>query len=226
MYQWLQTSDWEESSLDSCWLSISTAKRSAKISSLDSVDTRISSKDATFLAVISSKVLSKILNWVIESFSAANGSSDTVSSSSISENSASLKQFCTVYSVTLSHARASIFMASNQEISESDFLLSIASIIFVLIYFCTLLLKKAWPLVPLTIRWKLCLEEEKKYQLLLIFQYLDGLYSCQWWVQLSGFIFPTDCQALWSSFRKALNSSSFCSGVGNNKVIFWLFWNI
>ena len=57
-----ETSNWESPLLDSCWSSISTAKRLAKIFSSDSgscVDTSISSKDATSLTVTPSKDLSK-----------------------------------------------------------------------------------------------------------------------------------------------------------------------
>ena len=103
------------------------------ISSSDSdswVDTNMSSKDATSSTVTSSNVLSRLMSCVPVSFSTANGSSDTASFSSISQKSAFLKQFCTVLSVTLSHEKTSIFIASNTEMFGSDLLPSIATIIF------------------------------------------------------------------------------------------------
>ena len=137
-----------------------------------------------------------------------------------------LRQFCTVLSVTISHDKTSIFITSNTEMFGSDLLPSIASIIFWTTLFCTSLLRSGWPLDPLTVRLRLCLEEERKSRLLLILQFQDGLYKYRWWAQLSGVIFLTDYQALWPILRKALNLSSFCSGFGNGKVIFWYFWNI
>ena len=79
---------------------------------------------------------------------------------------------------------------------------------FGVLYFCTSLLKNGWFLDSLAVRQKLCLEERRKDRLFLILQYLDGLCSYQWWVQFSDFAFHT---------------SSFCSGLDNNKVIF--FWH-
>ena len=66
----------------------------------------------------------------MESFSVGNGSSATAWSFSMSEKPAFLMQFCMVLSAISSYARTSIFMVSKKEIVGSDFLLSIALIIF------------------------------------------------------------------------------------------------
>ena len=129
----------------------SIGKNPTKISSSDSgcVDTSVSSKDVTSSTVTLSNVLSRLMSYMTVSFSAANGSLDTASSSSISQNSTFLKQFCMVLSVTSSHDKTSIFIPSNTEMFQSDLLPSVASSCHQLLQsffgpllFCTSLLKE------------------------------------------------------------------------------------
>ena len=110
-----------------------------------------------------------------------------------------------------------------KKLSGGTFCYQFLQSFFRLLYFRALFLKNGWPLDSLAIRRKLFLEKKRKDRLLLILQYLDGLYSYQWKVQLSGFCLQIDCQALWPNFQKPWNSSSFCSGFGIDKAIFDIF---
>ena len=131
---------------------------------------------------------------------------------------------------TSSHDKTSIFIAPNTEMFGSDLLPSIASIIFWTTFILYLAFKEWMTPWSIGCKTEVVFGGRKKRSIAF------NPPISEWAVQLSmmsatfpGFFlvfFQIDYQALWPILRKALNPSSFCSGLGNGKVIFWYSWNI
>ena len=137
-----------------------------------------------------------------------------------------LKAICMVLSVILSHAMTSIFMAPNKDIVGSDFLLWITSIIFWTTLFLYYTFKEQMAPWSIGCKTEVVYGGTKKRPIAFNPPISGWAAQLSEWEQLSDFRFQIDCQALQPSFRKVLNISSFSSGLGSDKVIFWHLWSI
>ena len=188
------------------------------------VDTSISSKDATSSTVEFSKVPKyQVEWWNLSAWQTSNQNCIVISDP---RKIYFLKAICMVLSVTLSHAMTSIFIAPNKDIVGSDFLLWIASIIFWTTLFLYYAFKEQMAPWSIGCKTEVVYGGTKKRSIVFNPPISGWAAQLSEWEQLSDFRFQIDCQALQPSFRKVLNISSFSSGLGSDKVIFWHLWSI